>query len=211
MGDNANDADLTIDSVNNIETEEIIKKSDKKVEQKFLAMYDEIYPCICKAYKDIKLLKMTYPKLKQAYLHDMKQSSKLKLTDKKKNKKKTGFTEKKPVPDKFLKFLELKKGTELSRTDVGKMISGIIHERGLKSEKDGRVWRADKEIKKLFSLTDEANIVDDPRNKKSLSIYTLQTHMKKIYDEDKAKKEKDENKKKKNKKKKKTTEITLDT
>lgn len=199
MEDNTDGIEATVDSINTIDIEELNKKSDKKNEQKFLALYDEIYPEVCKAYKELKLLKSSLPKLRQAYIYDMKQSSKSKLVDKKKNKKKTGFTEKKPVPTKLLEFLDLEEGTELSRTDVGRMISGIITERGLKSQKDGRVWRADKEIKELFDLDDDVNKLNDPRNKKSLSIYTLQTHMKKLYDEEKDKHDKQDKEEKKKK------------
>jgi chromatin remodeling complex protein RSC6 len=99
-----------------------------------------------------------------------------------KQAKKTGFTKPEKVPDALAKFVGLTKGTVMPRTDLTKKVYGIIKDRGLYYDKDGRVLRADKEIMELFNLTDQVNKSTNCKDENGLNFYNLQKYIAKCYE-----------------------------
>lgn len=81
---------------------------------------------------------------------------------------KSGFAKPGPVSDELRSFLNLGKDELIARTEVTKRINAYCKENGLQGEKDKRVLKADKTLKKLLRL--------GPKDE--LTFFNLQKYMK---------------------------------
>ena len=80
----------------------------------------------------------------------------------------SGFSKPGPVSDELRTFLKLGKSELIARTEVTKRINAYCKEHGLQGEKDKRVLKADKTLKKLLRL--------GPKD--VLTFFNLQKYMK---------------------------------
>lgn len=80
----------------------------------------------------------------------------------------SGFSKPGPVSDELRTFLKLGKDELIARTEVTKRINAYCKEHGLQGEKDKRVLKADKTLKKLLRL--------GPKDE--LTFFNLQKYMK---------------------------------
>jgi chromatin remodeling complex protein RSC6 len=81
---------------------------------------------------------------------------------------KSGFAKPGPVSEELRAFLNLGKDELIARTEVTKRINAYCKEHGLQGEKDKRVLKADKTLKKLLRL--------GPKDE--LTFFNLQKYMK---------------------------------
>ena len=116
-----------------------------------------------------------------------KKNNKLKkiLNKKKKKRKKIlnkkGITHKKEVPAKIKEFFKLDNNCLLSRIEITKKFYRYISEKNLKYDKDKRIIIPDKKLRDLFNLEENINKKLDVKDKTLLTVYTIQTYIKKCY------------------------------
>ena len=118
-----------------------------------------------------------------------KKNNKLQKILNKKNKKKNqrilnkkGITKKKNVPKKLCYFFNLDSDILMSRIEITKKIYKYVKDNNLKYNKDKRIILPDKKLRDLFDLEEVTNKELDIKDKKILSVYTLQTYIKKCYE-----------------------------
>lgn len=144
---------------------------------------NKLYEMVVSSISQLKEIKKEIRKISE-YQERLKGKIKNKIDGKQKITKPKGFYEMKKVPDKLADLLGLKKGIKLRRTNVVKLLHQELNKRKLKYEKDKRVFRADNDFKKVFGFDEYVNKATDPKDKKSFSQYTIQTHISKLYNED---------------------------
>ena len=69
----------------------------------------------------------------------------------------------------------------MSRVEVTRKFYKYIKDNNLNYQKDKRIFIPDKKLKDIFNLEDNINNELDIKNKKILSVYTIQTYIKKCY------------------------------
>lgn len=106
----------------------------------------------------------------------------IKKTKKKRNMKdKTGFTKPEFIPDKLADFVNIPKGTVMSRTELTNLLYKEFEKRNLYYKNDKRVIIPDQDVKKLFDLSNDSDKIIDPKDKNGLNFYNLQKHIAKCY------------------------------
>jgi chromatin remodeling complex protein RSC6 len=153
------------------------------IEYNFTQAYNDLLKKMNQDHKDqVNELK----KLMKQHKVDIKNSHNKKANSGK--KKQTGFTKPEVVPDNIAKLLDLDKGSSMPRTEVTKEIYKVIQSKGLHYADDKRVFRADKELKKVFNLPDSVNKSTDPKDKSGFNFYNLQSYIAKCYNDQNNKK-----------------------
>ena len=79
-----------------------------------------------------------------------------------------GFSKPGPVSDELKKFFDLGKDELIARTEITKKITSYCVEHNLQNEKDKRIIKPNKDLKKLLRLND----------KDELTYFNLQKYMK---------------------------------
>ena len=135
----------------------------------------------------IKDINEDFNKCIQLFKKIKKKNKKLQKILNKKNKKnknlsKKGITKKKIVPKKICDFFNLNSDVLMSRIEVTKKIYKYIKENNLKYNKDKRIILPDKKLRNLFELEEITNKDLDINDKTILTVYTLQTYIKKCYE-----------------------------
>ena len=151
---------------------------EKKEDPKFIIKCDALLEKIT---KDYRANRDAIRDLKKQYKQEMKAAKK--NSRKRKTNKKTGFTKSEIVPPKLAKLIGVEKGTTMPRTQLTKEIYAVIKERGLYYENDKRVLRADKELKKIFHLSDDVNKSIDPHDENGFNFFNIQTYIALCYNE----------------------------
>ena len=103
---------------------------------------------------------------------------------KKKEPIETGFTKPETVPLVLAKLVGLPKDSVMPRTELTKKVYKVFKDRNLFYEKDKRVLRVDKELKKIFNLTDDVNKSIDPKDKNGINFYNFQKYIAKCYNDE---------------------------
>lgn len=116
-------------------------------------------------------------------LHRQEVRSLTKNARKRRHNKKTGFTNPEVVPEQLATLVGVQVGATMPRTELTGRIYRLLDERGLRYEKDRRVFRADNEIMKIFNLPESVNQVTDPKDKSGFNFYNLQSYMARLYPE----------------------------
>ena len=176
------EVEVTVTEVNTNEKKEDNKI--KKINSKALPLINNLSEQISRLLKDAKNIKLNLAKLSNAYNQDLKKYSKLKLK-RKDGRKVAGFMKPKTVPIKLETFLKLEPGTKMTRNQIVKLMYKKIQESDLIYDKDGRVFRANNDLRKLFNLPKSVNDSVDPKDKDGFNFYNFQKHIAKLYKEDK--------------------------
>lgn len=192
-----------VDTIDNITINNEIDKDDKPVKgfefykniDQLNLFIDGIYNKLIKTLGNLREIKNDMKKLKD-YHDKVEMKVKNKMNEKSKNNKPKGFYELKKVPDNLAKLLNLEIGIKLRRTTVVKLIHEQLNKRGLKYDKDKRVFRADHEFMEVFGFDNYVNKATDPKDKKSFSLYTIQSHLGRLYSNDEQKNNKKQKEKK---------------
>lgn len=144
-------------------------------EEKYVLDYSNEFADVMKSLGDamtlIKSLTMTVKKLEKQIAKDKKSLDK--ELKKKKNVKKTdrvlnGFSKPGVVSDELKKFFNLGSDEMIARTEVTKKITSYCQEHKLQNEKDKRIIKPNKDLKKLLRLKDSDE----------LTYFNLQKYMK---------------------------------
>jgi len=104
-------------------------------------------------------------------------------TRKKSSNNKNGFTKPRCIPDKLAEFVKINKGTEMSRTNLTKLIFQEFQCRGLYHTQDRRIIIPDDDVIKLFNLSKESQKSNNPKDKNGLNIFSIQTYITQLYNE----------------------------
>jgi hypothetical protein len=147
----------------------------------FLQMCDNL---IDKLTDEYKRNKDDIQKLKKQYLLDIK-AAKSKKNINLVKKAESGITMAQKVPLPLCKLLGLETDTTISRIELTKKIYALLEDRELYYKNDKRVFRADNDFMVAFSLTESVNESVDPKDKNGFNFYTLQSYIKKCYQDEK--------------------------
>jgi hypothetical protein len=126
--------------------------------------------------RQIKQLRL----LKKRYRKDVYIAAKIK----KKRDIKTGFAKSSLVPDKIADFLNIPKGTSMSRPVVTKYIYRELKNRGLYYENDKRVLRVDDDVCEMFNLPKNVNHITDPKDPNGFNLFNFQKKVASCYQYD---------------------------
>ena len=155
---------------------EVEEVSSPKSKTDDILNYAEEFESLSTALKDamtlIKGLSSHVTKLEKQIAKDKKVVDK-ELKKKNKNAKKTdrvlnGFSKPGPVSDELKKFFDLGKDELIARTEITKKVTSYCQEHNLQNEKDKRIIKPNKDLKKLLRLND----------KDELTYFNLQKYMK---------------------------------
>lgn len=154
-----------------VEVIKIGNSDDRKLT--FIKMFDEFEYKLKQEFRENReKLKV----MKKVCVQEMKVAEK---TNRKKIRvsKDMGFAKVDNVPDSLIEFLSLPIKSKMPRTHVTKLIHNEFKQRGLRYEKDERILRADKEVRKLFNLKESVNNSTDAKDKSGLNMFNLQTYI----------------------------------
>ncbi len=115
-------------------------------------------------------------KLESAYQFDLSRASKMRKR-KTSQVKPTGFVKELELPKELADLIGADVGTRLSMPSYTKKFYEMLKQNKLFYEKDGRVLRANAEIKRVFNLPDSVNESTDYKDKNGFNFYTLQKHI----------------------------------
>ena len=87
------------------------------------------------------------------------------------NRKPTGFASPQPISKELCKFMNMKKGTELARTEVTRYLIKYIKEKNLQDVNNKRVINPDSALKSLLKT----------KTKDEVTYFNLQRHMNKHF------------------------------
>ena len=155
-------------------TPEPVETSPKE-EQKEILDYSKEFETLSESLKNalllIKDLTIQVNKLQKQIAKDKKgvdKELKKKTKPKKTDRVLNGFSKPGPVSDELKKFFDLDKDEKIARTEVTKKITAYCVKHKLQNEKDKRIIKPNKELKKLLRLKD----------KDELTYFNLQKYMK---------------------------------
>lgn len=144
-------------------------------------MCDELEVNLTKTFKEYR---SEIRKIKKEY---QKTINKVNKNNTIKNKKKAGITKVTRIPDVLADLIGVKKGTEMTRIDLGKHIHDVFKSRDLLYEKDRRIMRVDDELAKIFGTTTAVNKSTDPKANIDIgfNFYNLQSYIKRCFENNK--------------------------
>jgi hypothetical protein len=173
------------------------QKQEKQVEKKDTsAKFDDQLTTAKNEYDQVKnLLKSigaNLKKLQDAHKSDLKNASKSKKSERKKNHLPTGFAVGRPVNGKLAEFIGVESGKELTGPELTKMVWRELKDRNLtwagdesKGIKgDRRVLRVDKEVSEIFNVPMSVNKSTAHDDKSGFNFGNLQSYIKKAMSEE---------------------------
>lgn len=173
-----------VDNTNANNAEENAQAGDKKKgipeelerELKFKAALNELKEEIKTQTKVLKDLKSGVKKIETSYQHDINKAVKAKRRKNGPNKP-TGFVKEIELPKELADLINVPEGTKISMPSYTKKLYEMLKRENLFYENDGRVLRANDQIKKVFNLPDSVNESTDYKDKNGFNFYTLQKHI----------------------------------
>jgi chromatin remodeling complex protein RSC6 len=93
------------------------------------------------------------------------------------NRKPTGFENPHNIPNKFADFLNVEHGCKMTGPEITKKMWEVLKEKGLISDKDGRVFKVTTEVMNVFKLSKEALKVTK-MDKNGFNMFNLQKYIK---------------------------------
>lgn len=171
------DCDNTNNTNNTNNTDDKDKQFHLEEESEFLKHCEDVLQKVTKNYKDLREEIRSLMKLHKKELKAMKKKKP------RSSKEQTGFTKPTLVPDKFLTFLKLEKGSKLSRTELTGLLCQEFKKRNLYHKNDRRIILPDDDVRKLFNLSKEADKSNNPKDKNGLNFYNLQKYIANCYNE----------------------------
>ena len=145
-------------------------------ELKFKSALNELRNEIGTQTKVLKDLKSGVRKLETSYQHDMNKAVRAKRRKNGPNKP-TGFVKELELPKELADLINVPEGTKISMPSYTKKFYEMLKRENLFYENDGRVLRANDQIKKVFNLPDSVNESTNYKDKNGFNFYTLQKHI----------------------------------
>lgn len=147
-----------------------------------------------------KNIKLQLKKLVTAHKQDLKKE-KSRKSRKGKQTNPTGFVKQTPITrPEFAKLLGVEVGTEMSGPQITQKIHIILEEKGLRYKKDKRIFRTNKEIRKVFLVDELVDESTDANDEHGFNFGTLQFFIKQAHVGEKLEKKPRKKKEKKEKK-----------
>ena len=149
---------------------------DLEPELKFRSALAKLRSEISTQTEILKGLKNGFKRLESSYEHDINKAVK---TKRKRNGpvKATGFVKELDLPKELAELINVPEGTKISMPTYTKKFYEMLKKNNLFYENDGRVLRANDQIKKVFNLPDSVNNSIDYKDKNGFNFYTLQKHI----------------------------------
>ena len=145
-------------------------------ELKFKTALDGLKTEVNNQTKVLKDLKLNIKKLESSYQHDINKAVKVKKRKAGPNKP-TGFVKELELVKELADLINVPEGTKISMPTYTKKFYEMLKREHLYYENDGRVLRANDQIKKVFNLPDSVNDSTDYKDKNGFNFYTLQKHI----------------------------------
>lgn len=167
--------------------EEVVENVDKDVasetesdgeDEKDKSKFDKLVEQLSDTRKNItdlqKTEKLLIKKLSNAHKTEVKRAGNRK---RKPNPDPTGFVAQKEIGGKLADWLQVDRGTMMSGPEISKAFWKRIAEEGLQYEEDKRIFRTNKEVSKIFGVSEKVNKSVDPSDKEGFNMRTYQTHI----------------------------------
>ena len=158
---------------------------DLKFQKEFILLQDQINDFTDK----LKNLKTLMKKMESSYVSDLNKVHKMKKLSNSAKKKDSGFVSKRSIPKELSTFIGEKENTQMTLPEYTKKFCSELKKRNLIYEKDKRVYRVDKILKKIFGFTDEVNNSTSSKDKEGFNFSTLQKNLNKAFEKYSKKKE----------------------
>jgi len=171
-------SDVQLDSTISESADAKRKGIPEELEQelKFKAALLELRADVSNQTKVLRDLKTGIKKLELSYQHDINKAVK---TKRRKNGPvvPTGFVKELNLPKELADLINVEEGTKISMPAYTKKFYEMLKRNNLYYEHDGRVLRANDQIKKVFNLPDSVNESVNYKDKNGFNFYTLQKHI----------------------------------
>ena len=133
--------------------------------------------------KQLKDMKSLLRKLEVSYEHDIVKTLKLRPKPKRRNADDpTGFIKQIALSKELAELIGEEEKTMMSMPEYTKEFFRMMKEQKLLYEGDGRVFRANDRIKKVFNLPENVNESTNYRDKEGFNLYNLQSYISKVND-----------------------------
>lgn len=130
--------------------------------------------------QSLKELKVSLRKLETSYDHDMSKAVKLRRKRRNGEEKPTGFIKQIPLSKELAELIGEKENVMMAMPEYTSKFFEMMKSNNLLYDGDGRVFRANDKIKKVFSLPDSVNESVSHRDKNGFNLYNLQTHISRL-------------------------------
>jgi hypothetical protein len=173
----------TVTNVDASQTKKNLIPNELEKELKFKESLNVFRTEITNYSKQLKEMKLHLKKLELAYDHDIAKSLKMRPKNKRRNADDpTGFIKQIALSKELAELIGEQEKTMMSMPEYTKKFFKMMKEQKLLYEGDGRVFRANDRIKKVFSLPDKVNESTNYRDKEGFNLYNLQTYISKVND-----------------------------
>jgi hypothetical protein len=163
------------ESIKVVSKELVEKETDEK--SKFKKQIELLYKELDDYKTKNKVMMSCLKKLESSYDSDMKKIEKMKRK-RSGNHKPTGFENPYNIPNKFADFLNVEHGCKMTGPEITKKMWEVLREKGLVSDKDGRVFKVTKEVMDVFKLPKEALKVTKMDIDNGFNMLNLQKYIK---------------------------------
>ena len=164
--------------VENFEKDQISETESDIEDDKDKTKFDKLVEHLATTIKNINALqkteKLLIKKITNAHKTEVKRAGNRK---RKPNSDPTGFVVQKEISGKFADWLKVARGTMMSGPEISKTFWKRIAEEGLQYEDDKRIFRTNKEVSKIFGVSENVNQNVDSSDKEGFNMRTYQTHI----------------------------------
>ena len=170
------DSDVVAKTVGEPESKRRSLGEGLEAELKFKSALTDLRNKVSSQTEVLKNLKSCIKKVETSYQQDMNKA--LKAKRKRSGPvKATGFVKELNLAKDLAELIGVPEGTKISMPTYTKKFYEMLKANNLFYEQDGRVLRANEEIKRVFKLPDSVNESTDYRDKNGFNFYTLQKHI----------------------------------
>ena len=163
---------------------ECVSESEKKPEEqlKFKVALSELRSKVAQQTESLKDLKTSLKKLESLYDHDLSKAvkSKQKRTKLDDKTKATGIFKQRELSKDLAELIGENEGTVMSMPEYTKKFFKMMKENDLLCKTDGRVFRANDKIMKVFNLPASVNESTNHKDKDGFNFCNLQTHISRV-------------------------------
>lgn len=166
------------EAIETVEKDQSSEAESDSEDGKDKSKFDKLVEQLAETRKSItdlqKTEKLLIKKMSNAHKTEVKRAGNRK---RKPNPDPTGFVVQKEIGGKLADWLQVARGTMMSGPEISKAFWKRIAEEGLQYEDDKRIFRTNKEVSKIFGVSEKVNKSVDPSDKEGFNMRTYQTHI----------------------------------
>jgi hypothetical protein len=166
--------------VNHVNNKFLGVSEELEKELKFKVTLNELREKINGQTQTLKDLKTSLRRLETSYDHDMNKAVKLRRKRRNGDDKPTGFIKQIALSKDLADLIGEKENTMMAMPEYTRKFFKMLKDNNLLYDGDGRVFRANDKIKKVFGLPDSVNDSTNHRDETGFNLYNLQKHISKV-------------------------------